>query len=144
MQVSNLEDQIIKILETKYGHTIDKDDPLMLTITAQVLAAEQITEAYKINLESQFIQFKEDLQGILENEKIDSSKTRKKITEHIKQTFLEIADTYKTALNQEFLKAGQEYQKAQKWYKKIKYLCIGSIAACLIIFLFNLLYLYNK
>lgn len=140
----NLEDQIVKILESKYGNTIDKDDPLMLTITAQVLAAEKITEIFKSNLDSQFTRFTEDLKTVLDNEKINSAKTKKKITEHIRQSFLEIADTYKTTLNQEFLKAGQEYQKALKWYKKIKYLCMSSIAACLIIFLFNIIYLFNK
>ena len=140
----NLEDQITRLLEQKYGHTIDKDDPLMLAITAQVLAAEQITEVYKKNLESQFIRFTEDLKSVLEGEKIDSEKTNKVITGYIKQAFLEIADSYKTSLNQEFLKAGQEYQKAQKWYKKIKYLCIGSVAACLIIFLFNIIWQFNN
>jgi len=138
MQVSNLEAQIIQILEEKYKHSIDKDDPLMLSITAQVLVTEHLLDLHKNNLESEFQNFKEDLTVILKNASIDSNESKKNINEHVVKTFLSLSDSYKSHLNVEFLKAGQEYQKAQKMYKYTKIWAIGAafvtILTCIIIF----------
>ena len=80
MQVSKLEDQIITILEDKYKHTIDKDDPLLLTITAQTLVTEHLLELHKKNLEGQFEEFKEDFTKILKQSKLDSEESKKIIS----------------------------------------------------------------
>ncbi|MBU2629299.1 MAG: hypothetical protein KKE61_11840 [Proteobacteria bacterium] len=135
MQVSNLENQIVEILEKKYKNTIDKDDPLMLTITAQALVTEHLLELHKNNLKAQFEEFKEDLGELLDEARMDSDETKKTISEHIRKTFLEITDSYQNQLNQEFLKAGREYQKAQKWYKFTKAWAIGAFILSLFVVL---------
>lgn len=134
MEILELEPQIIEILEKKYGHTIDKDDPLMLTITAQALVTEHILELHKDNLESEFELFKEDLTDILKSTRVDSDESRKIISEHVRKTFLNLSDTYKNQLDPEFIKAGQEYQKAKKWYKKTKIWAIGAICISILFF----------
>ncbi len=131
MQVSKLEDQIVEILEKKYKHTIDKDDPLMLTITAQSLVTEHLLDLHKNNLESEFKNFKEDLSFILKKANVDSETSKKSIDEHVRKTFLSLSESYKDHLSVEFLKAGQEYQKAQKWYQRTRYLFIGNVLCVL-------------
>lgn len=126
MEMLDLEPQIIEVLEKKYGHTIDKDDPLMLTITAQTLVTEHLLELHKANLETQFEDFKDDLSNVLKSAKIDSDQSKKLISEHVKRTFLALSDNYKGQLDPEFLKSGQEYQKAQKWYKMTKFWAFGA------------------
>ncbi len=140
MQVSKLEEQIIQILETKYKHTIDKDDPLMLTITAQSLVTEHLLELHKDNLESEFESFKEDLSAILKQSNIDSEASKKNIEEYVRKTFLSLSESYKSHLSVEFLKAGQEYQKAQKWYKYTKFWAVGAAVTSIITFILLLLY----
>jgi len=135
MQVSNLENQIVEILEKKYKNTIDKDDPLMLTITAQALVTEHLLELHKNNLKAQFEGFKEDLGELLDDARIDSDETKKTISEHIRKTFFEITDSYQNQLNQEILKAGREYQKARKWYRFTKVWAIGALILSLFVVL---------
>ena len=110
----------------------------MLSITAQVLVTEHLLDLHKNNLESEFQNFKEDLTVILKNASIDSNESKKNINEHVIKTFLSLSDSYKSHLNVEFLKAGQEYQKAQKMYKYTKIWAIGAafvtILTCIIIF----------
>ncbi|MBU2483363.1 MAG: hypothetical protein KJ760_19940 [Proteobacteria bacterium] len=134
MQVSNLEKQIIDILEQKYGHSIDKDDPLMLTITAQTLITEHLLELHKKNMEAEFSSFKEDLSVLLKSSKIDSTESKKIIEDHVKKAFLGLFDNYKTQLDTEFIKAHQEYKNAQKWYRKMKFWAIATIIITVLIF----------
>ncbi len=133
MELTDLENQIVQILEDKYKHTIDKDDPVLLSITAQVLATEQILDEHDKLLESKYEIFKEDLDSLLKQAKIDSDESKSIISEHVRKTFLSLSESYKSHLNTEFLKAGQEYQKAQKWYKLTKFWSIGSVLAISII-----------
>ncbi|MBU1345305.1 MAG: hypothetical protein KKE44_26650 [Proteobacteria bacterium] len=139
MEVFELEKQVIQILEKKYNHTIDKDDPLMLTITAQTLVTEHLLELHKENLKVQFEEFKEDLSTILESSKVDSDESKKVIKEYVRKIFLTLSDSYKGQLDPEFLKAGQEYQKAQKWYRATKFWGIGCFIACLVVVVLNII-----
>lgn len=132
MELIELEDQIIKYLENKYSHSIDKDDPLMLTISAQVKVTEHLLEQHKNNIETEFENFKLDLSDLLKDSQLDSSESKKIISEYVRKTFLAMADSYKQSLNAEFIRAGQEYEKAQKWYKLTKFWALSAI--CVFVF----------
>ncbi len=126
MHVSELESQIVKILEDKYKHSIDQDDPLMLTITAQTLVTEHLLELHKANLEAQFVEFRKGLGEMLASSRVDSESSRKIFEENTKKVFLTVADSYKSQLDRQFLISGGEYQKARKLNMATKWWAVGS------------------
>jgi len=132
MELTELEDQIIKYLETRYKHSINKDDPLMLTISAQVKVTEHLLDLHKENIEAEFENFKLDLSDLLKDSQLDAAEGKQIISEYVRKTFLAIADSYKQSLNAEFIRAGQEYEKARTWYKLIKFWSLGTIGIFII------------
>lgn len=133
MQVSNLNNQIVEILEKKYGHSIDEDDPLMLTITAQTLVTEHLLELHKENMKIQFEDFQERLLNITKQAKVDSTQSKQLISEYVRKAFLSVLDDSKAILSDEFIRAGQELEKAKKWHKKTKFWGISTVLICCII-----------
>jgi len=136
MQISNLEEQIITILQKKYDRSIDKDDPLMLSISAQVMVTEYLLDIQKNNLQTEYDIFKNDLTNLLNNSKINSSKAKQELLNHLATGMSNILNRYIKKLNQEFLKADSYYQDVKKIYTKIKIFSIIITILCIISVLF--------
>ncbi len=43
-----------------------------------------------------------------------------------------LLESYKSELDKEFIKAGEEYQQAQIWYSNTKFWAVISICACVL------------
>jgi ElaB/YqjD/DUF883 family membrane-anchored ribosome-binding protein len=132
MQIYNLEKEIIEILEEKYKHTIAKDDPLLLTITAQTKVTEHLLDIQKENFKTQFREFQNDLSNLLDSSKLDSDNNNKIILSNLKEMLKQLLESYKKELDKEFIKAGAEYKQAQIWYSNTKFWALISVCACVV------------
>lgn len=132
MQVYNLEKEIIEILEEKYKHTIAKDDPLLLTITAQTKVTEHLLDIQKENFQTQFKEFQNDLSNLLKSSKVDSDHSKNIISNDLKEMLKKLLESYKSELDKEFIKAGEEYHQTQIWYSNTKFWAVISICACVV------------